>query len=128
MKKVLLVLVLVGVSMAGFMAETAWADARRHGHGHDNDECSYFRGEKRWGDKGHDRSHFPRDISVSQVPQEIKDKWAEADKLAVDLRLELGKNPINRGKVLELRAKRRALKQEISDWHFNEKLNALEAK
>ena len=78
-------------------------------------------------DKNHaDREHAYKS-SAREVPQEIRDKWAEAQKTGIDLRMELGKNPVNREKALELHAKRRALMQEISDWNFNRKLDALAA-
>jgi hypothetical protein len=61
------------------------------------------------------------------VPQEIREKWAEAQKTKIDLRLELEKTTIDRAKALELHAKHRALMQEISDWRFQQRLNSLGA-
>ena len=66
--------------------------------------------------------------NVPEVPQEIREKLAEAQKTAIDLRTELGKNPIDRDKALELHAKHRAIMQDISDWHFNQRLDALIAR
>ena len=59
------------------------------------------------------------------IPQEIRDKLAEAQKTAIDLRTELGRNPVNRERALELQAQHRALMQEVHDWHFNQRLDAL---
>ena len=67
-------------------------------------------------------------VKAFEVPQEIKEKWAEAKKTAIDLRTELSKTPISREKALELHAKHRSLVQEISDWYFLQRLDALEAK
>ena len=67
-------------------------------------------------------------VNVPVIPQEIKDKWAEIQKTSIDLRTELGKTPLNREKALELHAKRSSLMQEISNWHFQQRLNLLEAK
>ena len=63
--------------------------------------------------------------NAPEVPQEIREKWAEAQKTAIDLRLELGRNPIDRDRALELRAQHRAITQEISDWRFMRMLDAL---
>jgi DNA-directed RNA polymerase specialized sigma subunit len=64
----------------------------------------------------------------AQVPQEIREKWAEAQKVAIDLRTELGRNPVNRDRALGLRAQHRAIMQEISDWRFTQMLDALTAR
>ena len=64
-------------------------------------------------------------VKAGEVPQEVRDKWAEAQKTAIDLRTELGRKPIDREKALELYAKHRALMQEISEWHFKQRLDAL---
>jgi len=63
--------------------------------------------------------------NAPEIPQEIREKRAEAKKTAIDLRMELGKNPVDREKALELHAKRHSLMQEISNWHFTQKLDAL---
>ena len=75
---------------------------------------------------GHRRNAGSMD--AIEIPQEIKDKFAQMRKIAVDLRAELEKNPIDREKALELHAKRSALMQEIFDWRFNRRLDALTAK
>jgi len=66
--------------------------------------------------------------SATEIPQEIRDKWAEAKKTAIDLRNELGKNPVDRDKALELHARHRSLMEEIHDWRFMRKLDALTAR
>ena len=58
------------------------------------------------------------------LPQEIQDKRTEAEKVAIDLRAELSKNPVNRAKALDLHKKHQALRQAISDWCFQQRLNA----
>ena len=66
--------------------------------------------------------------NVPEIPQEIRDKLAEARKTAIDLRNELDKDPVNRDKALELHAKHGALMQEVSDWRFQQRLDALIAR
>jgi len=63
-------------------------------------------------------------MNVNEIPQEIREKFAEAQKIMIDLRTELGKNPIDREKALELHSKHRALMQEICDWRFTQMLDA----
>ena len=66
--------------------------------------------------------------NVPEIPQEIREKLAEAQKTAIDLRTELGKKPIDRDKALELHAKHSAIMQEVSDWRFKQRLDALTAR
>jgi hypothetical protein len=61
-----------------------------------------------------------------EVPQEIRDKMTEAQKIMIDLKAEFGKKPVNRETVLELHAKHFSLLQEISEWHINKQLDAAE--
>jgi len=63
--------------------------------------------------------------NISEAPQEIQEKWAAAQRLGIDMRLELGRETIDRDKVLELRQQRRVIMQEISDWRFMQRLDAL---
>ena len=74
-----------------------------------------------------DRTNVNR-ANAPEITQEIREKLAEVQKTAIDLRTELGKNPIDRDKALELHAKRCALMQEVSDWHFKQRLDALTAR
>jgi len=61
-----------------------------------------------------------------EIPQEIKDKQAEMGKLSIDMRNEMGKKPIDRSKIEELYKKRVELKNELSGWRFQQKLNMIE--
>ena len=58
------------------------------------------------------------------VPKDILDKRVEAEKVAIDLRAELSKRPVNRAKALELYKKHQTLRLSISDWCFQQRLNA----
>lgn len=57
-----------------------------------------------------------------EVPQEIRDKMTEADKLRIDLRAEMYKPQIDRAKATEIWKKHRALRGEISEWFFAQRL------
>ena len=93
-------------------------------------EC---RGHGKWSDnrtmrgESVDRMNAKR-ANAPEIPQEIREKRAEAKKTAIDLRMELGKNPVDREKAFELHTKRHNLMQEISNWHFTQKLDALTAR
>jgi hypothetical protein len=65
---------------------------------------------------------------VPDVPQDIKNKWMEAQKTAIDLETELCKRPVDRAKALELHAKFHSLMRDVSDWHFKQRLDALTAR
>ena len=60
------------------------------------------------------------------APQEILDKRVEAEKVAIDLRAELSKRPVNRTKALDLYKKHQTLRQAISDWCFQQRLSAIQ--
>ena len=119
MRNVLLAALLVAVLTAGAASAGGWKKQGGHGGRMGNSHMS----ERGYGHRQNaDRANAP------QVPQEIRDKLTEARKTAIDLRTELGKKPVDRDKALELHAKRRALMQDISDWYFNQRLDALIAR
>jgi hypothetical protein len=61
-----------------------------------------------------------------EIPQEIKDKQTEMGKLSLEMRNEMGKKPIDRTKIEELYKKRVELRNELSGWRFQQKLNMIE--
>jgi len=139
MKKVLkvsLAVLLVAVLMAGVASAVERRGEGRRGEGRRNREPQ----RREWQNKElRSEMGYPmrrmmgggmmRNRAIAgtalEVPQEIREKWAEAQKIMIDLRMELGRNPINREKALELHAKHRALMQEIHDWRFAQQLDAL---
>ena len=76
------------------------------------------------GMRAHRRMNADR-VNAREIPQEIREKWAEAQKISIDLRTELGRDSVDRDRALELHAKRRAIMQEISDWRFMQRLDRL---
>ncbi len=60
------------------------------------------------------------------MPQTIKDKIAESQKLMIDMRAEMEKSPIDRARIMRLREKNVKLRQEISDWTFSQRLDRIE--
>ena len=92
--------------------------------------ASFARGGRGQGGEGHwacftgPRSGRAFAWKNIEAPQEIRDKWAEAQKIAIDLRNELGRDSIDRNRALELRTKHRAIMQEICDWRFQQILDA----
>ena len=61
-----------------------------------------------------------------EIPQEIRDKQTEMAKLSLEMRNEMGKKPIDRTKIEELYKKRVELRNELSGWRFQQKLNLIE--
>ncbi|MDR1621047.1 MAG: hypothetical protein LBS00_01590 [Synergistaceae bacterium] len=123
MRKILFVMALLAAVAAMLAAsDIALADGRRKRGG---GECGGYS----WmdGDGWRGARRIWNKTKGIDVPQEIREKWAEAQKIKIDLRTELGKTTIDRAKALELHAKHRALVQEISDWRFLQRLNALGA-
>jgi len=137
-KKILLAALLVVVLTAGIASAREWKGRHwknreqqgREWRGHGNRQCGLSThdgkrcdgcsmGEMRTG-----RTRMHR-MNTPEVPQEIMEKWAEAQKMRIDLRAELGKKPIDREKALELHAKHQNLMQEISAWRFKQRLDTL---
>ena len=135
-KRVLKV-VLAVVLVAGLVSGIAYArESRGRGirggtqykerHHKEWREYSKFSGGRTMRGMSVDRVNAKR-ANAPEIPQEIREKRAEAKKTAIDLRMELGKNPVDREKAFELHAKRNNLMQEISNWRFTQKLDALTA-
>ncbi len=61
-----------------------------------------------------------------EIPQEIRDKQAEMGKLSIDMRNEMGKNPIDRSKIEDLYKKRVELRNELSGWRMTQRLDMME--
>ena len=61
-----------------------------------------------------------------EIPQEIRDKQTEMRKLSIEMRNEMGKNPINRSAIEELYKKRVELRNELSRWRMTQRLDMME--
>ena len=61
-----------------------------------------------------------------EFPQEIQDKQAEIQKLTIDMRNEMQKNPIDRAKIETLYAKRVELRNELSGWRMTQRLDMIQ--
>lgn len=61
-----------------------------------------------------------------EIPQEIRDKQTEMAKLSIEMRNEMGKNPINRSAIEELYKKRMELRNELSGWRMQQRLDMME--
>ena len=71
--------------------------------------------------------HFgQRGQFFTEVPQEIRDKEAEAAKLRIDLGNVLSHKPLNREKAAELDGQINKLRQDVRTWRFEQKLNRIE--
>ena len=78
-----------------------------------------------FGDRG-PGGHFGRDL-FAKMPQDIRDKMAESQKIGVDLRMELSKpgSSIDKNKAIELYRKQKALRDEVSEWCFMQRLEMI---
>ncbi len=61
-----------------------------------------------------------------EIPQEIRDKQTEMSKLSLEMRNEMGKKPIDRTKIDELYKKRVELRNELSGWRMQQRLDMIE--
>ena len=135
-RKVLKVMLAVAL-VAGLVTGIAYAKESRGRKikgemQHKEQQHKEWRGYSKWSDgrtmrgMSGDRMNVKK-ANAPEIPQEIREKRAEAKKTSIDLRMELGKNPVDREKAFELHAKRQNLMQEISNWRFTQKLDALTA-
>ena len=135
MKKVLgIVVIVVVLAAAGGAFADDWGHGRRGGHGYGwNGQggrgaapMQDGRGMYGHGHMGMGGGHcYAYGANNAEMPQEIKDKLTEAEKTAVDLRAEMGKSTIDRAKVTELHTKYSSLRQAVSDWCFQQRLDAV---
>ncbi len=61
-----------------------------------------------------------------EIPQEIRDKQTEMQKLSIDMHAEMQKKPIDRAKIEELYKKRVELRDALSGWRMKTKLDMIE--
>ena len=82
-------------------------------------------GEQRWqGSRGADFAHHAQ--FFNNMPQEIRAKVVEAEKLRIDLEDVLSQKPLNKDKAIELNGQISKLRQEVQAWRFEQKLNRIE--
>ena len=75
----------------------------------------------------HEGPHEGRHARFSpNMPQEIRAKVVELEKLKIDLDEALTSRPINKAKALEVHAKMLKVRKDISAWRFERKLERLE--
>ena len=60
------------------------------------------------------------------MPQEIRAKVVEAEKLHIDLENVLSQKPLNRDKAVELNGQISKLRQEVQAWRFEQRLGRIE--
>ena len=128
-RKVLKVMLVVAL-VAGLVAGIAYAKESRGRRFRGETQHKEWRGFSKWGDGRTMRGMSDNRMNVKRanapdIPQEIREMRAEARKTAIDLRMELEKNPVDREKAFELHAKCQSLIHEISNWHFTQMLDTL---
>ena len=67
-----------------------------------------------------------RGMFAPDMPQEIRAKVVEAEKLHIDLENVLSQKPLNKDKAVELNGQISKLRQEVQAWRFEQKLNRIE--
>ncbi|MDR1914975.1 MAG: hypothetical protein LBQ58_00165 [Synergistaceae bacterium] len=123
----------LAVVMLLAMASAAIASGESH-HGQNKDGWRY---EK---DRGHMDGRGPgmRDPirhggghgwgpGSSEIPQNIRDKMADAEKLSIVLREMLDRSVIDRGRAMGTYRRHIALRNEIAEWFFERHLDRLTA-
>ena len=123
MKKSIGILAIIAVMIASSAALAHGWHGKGYGDRYGGDE--FGRPSARFEQKGEKFERRGTELRKN-MPQNIKDKIAESRKLMIDMRSEMDKAQINRAKVMELRAKSVKLRQEVSDWFFTQKLDAIE--
>lgn len=92
--------------------------------------CEPFAGKKlgdrfRFKGSGAFRSKDPSRFAPD-MPNEIREKTAEAAKLRIDLENVMTKRPLDREKAAEIYAKIAGIESEIKIWRFSKKLDGIE--
>lgn len=76
--------------------------------------------------EGHHRPGDRHMRFAPDMPQEIRAKVAELEKLKIDLEEALTSRPVNKAKALEVHAKMQTLKNDLDSWRFEKKLEFIE--
>jgi hypothetical protein len=115
MKKIFLALAVISIlAFAGSaFAQGGW----RHGGGFGKSDD--LRQERAWGGHGGFEGRGRQNLDL---PQEIRDKLAQAEKIGDELRSELGQTPINKDRALALYRQHRDIKNEVGEWFFLQRL------
>lgn len=122
-KSVIAVLVIGSLSMAG--TAFAYRGQGFNGQGFARRGCPAFESRQAWqASRGGDFAHHAQ--FFNEMPQEIRDKEVEAQKLRIDLGNVLCKKPLDREKAVELEGQIGKLRQDIRAWRFEQKLNRIE--
>jgi hypothetical protein len=113
-KKIFVALVVIAaLSLAG----SAFARGDRHRGWEDGD------GQGCHWDKSFDKHGPARGTRDIELPPEIQEKRTEARRLMTELRAEMEKRPIDRETAIDLFRKQQALRNEIREWFFIERLD-----
>ncbi len=123
-KSVIAVLVIGTLSVAG--TAFAYRGQGSTGQGFVRRGCPAFESRQAWqASRGADFAHHSQ--FFNEMPQEIRDKEVEAQKLRIDLGNVLSKKPLDREKAVELSGQIDKLRQDVRTWRFEQKLNDIEA-
>ena len=121
-KSVLAVLVIGTLSIAG--TAFAYRGQRLNGQG-----CAYmsnpaFVAQEWRATRGADFAHHAQ--FFNEMPQDIRDKEVEAEKLRIELNSVLSQKPLNKDKSAELSGQINKLRQDVRTWRFEQRLNRIE--
>ena len=121
-KSVIAVLVIGTLSIAG--TAFAYRGQRLNAQG-----CAYRSnpafGAQEWrATRGADFAHHAQ--FFNEMPQDIRDKEVEAEKLRIELNSVLSQKPLNKDKAAELSGQINKLRQDVRTWRFEQRLNRIE--
>ncbi len=124
------VLVLVLITAVSAFAHGGWSGRRMARFGMMGDGCAFSGAGMARGTGGRGMmggfacEEYPR-ASVG-IPQEIRDKQLEMDKLRIDMQNEISRKPIDRNKIEAIQKKHSELREELSTWFLKQRLDAIE--
>ena len=122
-KSVIAVVVIGTLSVAG--TAFAYCGQGFEGQNFARRGCPAFESRQAWqASRGGDFAHHSQ--FFNEMPQEIRDKEAEAQKLSIDMGNVLSKKPLDREKAVELSGQINKLRQDVRAWRFEQKLNRIE--
>jgi hypothetical protein len=106
-----------------------WGHGGGYGWGHMNGgPGGYGPGwDRECGPRGADGANGANNANRPEIPQNIRDKMAESEKLSIDLRSIMSGAEIDRDKALDTFRRQRALDGEIAEWFFTQRLEWLTA-
>lgn len=124
--------IILATSTSGFAFDNGGRSAGINGNDYPGPDQYKYRQYRQSGPAPHPlRASEGRDAQrheelMNALPDNIRDKITGSEQLKIDIKSEMGKMPLNKEKITQLRNEQKHLQMEVSDWFFAQMLESIE--